>query len=69
MRSALHANVLAISDLVLRLDYSWLDHGEGKETSLPECSREQLEKERITYLSAEQRLKCVQLPLTSPLPV
>jgi len=35
----------------------WLDRGPGKELSLPECSREQLEKERITYLSAEQRLK------------
>jgi len=33
-----------------------LDRGDGKDLSLPECQREQLEKERITYLSAEQRL-------------
>ncbi|KAK7468805.1 hypothetical protein VKT23_003306 [Stygiomarasmius scandens] len=33
-----------------------LDQGEGKKLSLPECPREQLEKERIMYLSAEQRL-------------
>ncbi|CAE6432773.1 unnamed protein product [Rhizoctonia solani] len=36
--------------------FKWLDHGEGKNLSLPECSREQLEKERIIYLSREQRL-------------
>ncbi|KAI0375279.1 hypothetical protein BV20DRAFT_260531 [Pilatotrama ljubarskyi] len=33
-----------------------LDHGGGKSLSLKECPREQLEKERITYLSPEQRL-------------
>ncbi|KAG8822199.1 hypothetical protein FRC19_006400 [Serendipita sp. 401] len=33
-----------------------LDKGEGKDLSLPECSREQLESERIIFLSAEQRL-------------
>ncbi|KAL5635984.1 hypothetical protein ACGC1H_004704 [Rhizoctonia solani] len=35
--------------------FKWLDHGGGKDLSLPECSREQLEKERIIYLSKEQR--------------
>ncbi|CAE7213769.1 unnamed protein product [Rhizoctonia solani] len=35
--------------------FKWLDHGGGKDLSLPECSREQLEKERIIYLSREQR--------------
>ncbi|KEP53330.1 putative IQ calmodulin-binding motif protein [Rhizoctonia solani 123E] len=35
--------------------FRWLDHGGGKDLSLPECSREQLEKERIIYLSKEQR--------------
>ncbi|KAK7050871.1 hypothetical protein VNI00_004983 [Paramarasmius palmivorus] len=33
-----------------------LDHGGGKHLSLDECPRDQLEKERITYLSSEQRL-------------
>jgi hypothetical protein len=51
--------------------FARLDRGEGKDLSLPELAREQLEKERITsvslghpepaltlhrYLSAEQRL-------------
>ncbi|THH18927.1 hypothetical protein EW146_g2142 [Bondarzewia mesenterica] len=36
--------------------FRWLDRGEGKDLSLKECSREQLERERIVYLSAEQRL-------------
>ncbi|CAL1695249.1 unnamed protein product [Somion occarium] len=36
--------------------FNWLDKGGGKDLSLPECSREQLEKERISYLSPEQRL-------------
>ncbi|KAJ8462858.1 hypothetical protein ONZ45_g17789 [Pleurotus djamor] len=36
--------------------FKWLDKGEGKAISLKECPREQLEKERITYLTAEQRL-------------
>jgi hypothetical protein len=33
-----------------------LDRGEGKDFSHEELPRERLEKERITYLSAEQRL-------------
>lgn len=36
--------------------FKWLDEGDGKDLSLPECSREQLESERILFLSAEQRL-------------
>lgn len=34
---------------------SWLDAGEGKDLDLPGCSREQLDKERVMYLNAEQR--------------
>ncbi|KAF8078713.1 hypothetical protein FPV67DRAFT_73740 [Lyophyllum atratum] len=33
-----------------------LDKGAGKDISLDECPRSQLEKEKIKYLSAEQRL-------------
>ncbi|KAF7306850.1 hypothetical protein MIND_00477200 [Mycena indigotica] len=36
--------------------FQWLDHGEGKSLSLEDCSREQLESEKIVYLSTEQRL-------------
>jgi len=36
--------------------FKWLDKGGGKSLSLEACSREQLEKERIIYLSTEQRL-------------
>ncbi|KAH8835753.1 hypothetical protein DL96DRAFT_1575466 [Flagelloscypha sp. PMI_526] len=35
--------------------FRWLDRGGGKDLSLDECSRERLEKERIIYLSSEQR--------------
>ncbi|THH33523.1 hypothetical protein EUX98_g664 [Antrodiella citrinella] len=34
--------------------FRWLDEGGGKDLSLKECPREQLEKERITYLSSKQ---------------
>lgn len=33
----------------------WLDFGSGLNLSLPQCPRPRLEKERITYLTAEQR--------------
>ncbi|SPO23198.1 uncharacterized protein UTRI_01876 [Ustilago trichophora] len=33
----------------------WLDEGEGKDLSLEECPRSKLEKERIGYLTADQR--------------
>jgi hypothetical protein len=36
--------------------FRWLDRGDGKDLDLEELPRAQLEKERITYLSAEQRL-------------
>ncbi|OCF57996.1 IQ domain-containing calmodulin-binding protein [Kwoniella mangroviensis CBS 10435] len=36
--------------------FRWLDRGEGKDLDLEEMPRERLEKERIMYLSAEQRL-------------
>ncbi|XAO23003.1 hypothetical protein I312_101780 [Cryptococcus bacillisporus CA1280] len=36
--------------------FRWLDKGEGKDLDLEEMPRERLEKERITYLSAEERL-------------
>ncbi|KAI7154823.1 hypothetical protein KC349_g7436 [Hortaea werneckii] len=35
--------------------FSWLDHGEGSHLDLPGCSREKLERERIRYLSREER--------------
>lgn len=39
--------------------FVWLDEGEGKDLDLPDCSREQLEKECIEYLSADQRMNYV----------
>jgi hypothetical protein len=36
--------------------FRWLDRGAGKELSLPECSREQLEKERITWVTTRLEL-------------
>ncbi|KIR97495.1 IQ domain-containing calmodulin-binding protein [Cryptococcus deuterogattii 2001/935-1] len=36
--------------------FRWLDKGEGKDLDLEKLPRERLEKERITYLSAEERL-------------
>jgi hypothetical protein len=35
--------------------FYWLDHGEGKEIELPRCTREQLEKDQVRYLSPEER--------------
>ena len=35
--------------------FYWLDEGDGKEMNLDDCPREQLDKERVTYLNAEQR--------------
>ncbi|PPJ56142.1 hypothetical protein CBER1_02068 [Cercospora berteroae] len=35
--------------------FYWLDHGEGKVLDLKMCSREKLEKEKIRYLSKEER--------------
>ncbi|PRP86409.1 hypothetical protein PROFUN_05328 [Planoprotostelium fungivorum] len=35
--------------------FYWLDFGEGKNLEIPECSREQLNREKIVYLNAEQR--------------
>ncbi|KAK1780575.1 hypothetical protein QBC45DRAFT_104929 [Copromyces sp. CBS 386.78] len=35
--------------------FFWLDHGEGQAYDLEACSREQLERERIRYLSCEER--------------
>ena len=35
--------------------FFWLDHGEGQAYDLDTCSREQLERERIRYLSREER--------------
>lgn len=35
--------------------FFWLDHGEGRNYDLEACSREQLERERIRYLSCEER--------------
>lgn len=35
--------------------FYWLDYGEGKEIELPQCTRAQLEKDRVRYLSPEER--------------
>ncbi|KAK4050539.1 hypothetical protein OIO90_005006 [Microbotryomycetes sp. JL221] len=35
--------------------FKWLDEGEGKDLDLEQCPRSRLEKERITFLNAEQR--------------
>ncbi|SCZ91872.1 BZ3500_MvSof-1268-A1-R1_Chr5-3g08190 [Microbotryum saponariae] len=35
--------------------FKWLDEGPGKELDLEQCPRARLEKERITYLTAETR--------------
>jgi len=36
--------------------FYWLDQGEGKDVSLPECSRTRLDSEQVRYLSREERL-------------
>jgi hypothetical protein len=36
--------------------FYWLDHGEGKNVELPQCSRDRLEKEQVRYLTREERL-------------
>jgi hypothetical protein len=36
--------------------FYWLDFGEGKHLNLPGCSREKLDRERIRYLSKDERL-------------
>lgn len=37
--------------------FYWLDHGAGRHLSLAGCSRETLDRERIRYLTTEQRLQ------------
>ncbi|CAI7623701.1 unnamed protein product [Penicillium pancosmium] len=37
--------------------FYWLDYGEGKDVEVPRCSREKLERDRVRYLSPEERLK------------
>lgn len=39
--------------------FFWLDEGCGKDLDLAECPRQRLESERVTYLTAEQRLNYV----------
>ncbi|KAL8969228.1 MAG: hypothetical protein Q9183_002097 [Haloplaca sp. 2 TL-2023] len=36
--------------------FYWLDYGEGKEVSLPNCSREKLDSMKIRYLGREERI-------------
>ncbi|KFA72281.1 hypothetical protein S40288_02413 [Stachybotrys chartarum IBT 40288] len=36
--------------------FYWLDHGEGKDVEAPDCSREKLDRDRVRYLSAHERL-------------
>lgn len=33
----------------------WLDYGEGKDVELPQCTRVQLEKDQVQYLSPKER--------------
>lgn len=35
--------------------FHWLDHGDGRHLDLPGCSREKLDRERIRYLSKDER--------------
>jgi hypothetical protein len=37
--------------------FFWLDSGEGKDLNLDDCPREQLDRERVSYLNSEQRSK------------
>lgn len=39
--------------------FKWLDEGSGKDLDLPECPRERLDGEKITYLSTEQRVNYI----------
>ena len=36
--------------------FYWLDYGEGRNVDLPGCSREKLDRERIRYLSKDERM-------------
>ena len=36
--------------------FYWLDHGEGLQVDLPECSRARLDQEQVRYLSREERM-------------
>ena len=36
--------------------FHWLDYGEGRHVDLPACSRAKLDKERIRYLSRDERM-------------
>ena len=36
--------------------FYWLDYGEGRNLDLQMCSRERLDKERVRYLSREERM-------------
>ncbi|KAF9888566.1 hypothetical protein FE257_008498 [Aspergillus nanangensis] len=36
--------------------FHWLDYGEGKAIDLPQCPREQLEREQVRYLTRDERL-------------
>ncbi|KAL8661599.1 MAG: hypothetical protein Q9202_005427 [Teloschistes flavicans] len=36
--------------------FYWLDYGEGKEVSLPNCSREKLDSMKVRYLGREERI-------------
>ncbi|KIV84529.1 hypothetical protein PV11_00303 [Exophiala sideris] len=36
--------------------FYWLDHGDGRDIDLKECSRARLDKEQVRYLSREERL-------------
>ena len=55
------ANLLVYHEEWLRSNaghnfFYWLDYGEGRYLDLPGCSREKLDRERIRYLSKDERL-------------
>ncbi|KAI2789295.1 hypothetical protein POX_e07325 [Penicillium oxalicum] len=35
--------------------FHWLDYGAGKDVELPQCSRQQLEKDQVRYLTSSER--------------
>jgi len=67
LRSARLARAITLSFQTDESFFHWLDvrsplsaplimqHGDGKDLDLKECSRDQLEKECITFLNADQR--------------
>ncbi|DAZ98476.1 TPA: hypothetical protein N0F65_004913 [Lagenidium giganteum] len=47
--------------------FQWLDHGDGKDLELPECTRDSLEKMCVAYCNADER-KQFEVDLAQPFP-